>query len=1031
MKDTPVSMINTLARVFFVSLFIVLSSNSFSQLQEGFIRGRVYDGHTLRPLFGVKVFKPGTSKIDLTLPDGSFSILLDKGFHDLIFEGTGYSVKEIDSIKLLNGGMVHLDVFLFPEGSGDSASHLKAKHSKNQDNRLNSESLVYLDRKEVNHSLNSLSRSHSSDEYMILGSLPGVIIRDERTNTYGFSLSGLSSRYSIYSINGAVQLSSTQLGKSYLAGHLPPYLVSEAGVKFNQEGGEQGEASGGVVSVRVKDMPDQPFLRIQLGTGFELNHNNEVFLGDKLTLTELAGLPGFTKKLPGQFPNTTTRDRLLDKNPQEKVDLLRSLPNNLAPQERNKVGPDENFELGWGKTFILKKKQKWGVIGYLSHSLLRNIENGSAAVLTNAVSNPYPFQSNGRVLQAFSDNRGYNTTSRLNAVISSSFLTGTNKFGILLAYNRNNLSTYIEKRGVLKPDEDSLAESAVRYMSEQKRSWQVILNGDHALGPRKGLSFKWTAAYTNYQQSNPDDRNFLLRTDPAKEGLFELAQQQTQPLPDRNNVSRSVLDANLDAIFTNSGRSWRKMVDHYFTGDASLSFPFTFLGRSSLAAGGISIRSQYRVLYSDQLLYKGTGYVEPDSILAPQRYYPGGLDAEEYYTKIIRGTGSFNLNDVNGDNLGNYTGSSNIGAAYISHAFQLARRLGLSWGLRVESGSQLVSLFEYNYFEGFRKADKIALDENTRVTEFDVLPSASLRFRIAPGMSFYANYFRSLNRPVIQELSSYRYYDPEMSTIYTGNGLLSNTTLDNFRGSFILAGQGGSMLTLSGHFRKIYQPVENVLTRFAASQAILLSTPHNMPEASVYGVQVLLETDLSVNPDSWLSRIRLAGGADWNHAIVDKGPIKSSSTPFVEEHKLSGSPEWSANASLTTDFSGIPNLTIGMRYNSDYLVSVGSGKWVQLPDNKRITAIPSIWMKGRTQLDVQLSQSVFRSQGKLIVGITNLVGDKYLFYQDTNGNNRFDGQLQVFTSGNQRGLFKSGTDNVVRSLEGQRTIYFRLSIQIK
>lgn len=1031
MKVIQICMSVLLKRGIMILVAVALSVGCFSQIREGVIKGHVFDEQTHRPLFGVIVSKPGTSKKDTTLPDGSFLLPVDKGTHDLQFELKGFSGKIIQSVGIGNGELVYLDVYLMPatdiiKGNVDTQKISKAMMISGNIGQP----LVCVADPGYRLTETWTAPGQNKEVFTALQTLPGVT-SEENLLRGNFFLAGLPSRYNVFTVNGAVQISASETDRQYLSLFSPSFMIREASAKYNLFPGDPGDASGGAVAMQVKDQPDQSFLRIQLGSGFELNHNNEIFYGDKRLFREAAALPVRTKELPSHFPNTTTRDRLIDKNPQEKTDLLRSLPNNLAPHERNKVGPDENLEIGWGRTILFKGHQRWNIIGSLSHMLNQNIENGSAAVMSDANRNPFPFKPGVRVLQGFYDNRSYLSLSQLSATISSSFLSGTNKFWLLASFTGQNIASHIQRSSVLKPDEDSVAGSAVRFFSEQRQNWYLQLGGEHALGPKHRLTYRWVAAYTYYRQTNPDDRNFLLRGDSTKAGFYELAQQQTLPLPDRNNVSRSVLDANLDTIFTNSGRSWRNLTDHFFTGDASLSFPFQLLKKPSVVAGGISIRSQFRVLTSDLLLYKGTGYYELASLLAPERYFPGGVDAEEYYTKIIKGTGSFNLNDVNGDNLGNYTGSSNLGAAFLSHSFQVGRRLGVSWGLRVESGSQLVSLFEFNYFEGFKKPDKVTLDENTRVTEFDVLPSASLRYSISSRLDLQANYFRSVNRPFLQELSVYRNYDPEVSTVYTGNRLLSNTTLDNFRGGFVFNGKSSALISLSGQYRKLYQPIENLLTRFASSQALLLSTPYNMPEATVYGIQLLAEANLSPLKGSWLSGIRGAFGLDWNRSKVRKGPLKSDQFPEVQEHHLAGSPEWAANGSLMTHFSKFPNVSVSVRYHSDYLVSVGSGKWVDLPGNGRITSVPSTWTKGRTQLDIQVSQTLFRAAGMLTIGITNLAGEDYILYQDMNGNEKFDGKLEVMGSGNQRGQYKSGTDNVVRAAEGQRTLYFRLSIQIR
>lgn len=1019
----------------FLFILVLLPFGLSAQFPPGTLKGKVFDAVTQQPLQGVTINKTNSNRTDKSLPDGSFVFTLDKGVHTISFSLPGFQTLQVEQIRMLQGAFTGITVYLLPlNGSYSKADSTTSISYKQYEKNAPIFSALGSDHREPAFTKTGGNVSLFKDVTSVLSANRGLVLAENPSiiSYSSFFVSGMGDRYNPVFINGSPQPGVRQFEKSYSLQNMPAELLEESFVKERTDGSLPADFGGGNIFIKLKERPDRNFFFFQLGTEFFSANREESFYGQKRKFTEFMSLPGFTKKLPGGFPETRSEFRLSQKNPQERVDLLKTLPNNLAPVDLGKADFGNRLTMGWGRNYLLKSKQKLSVLGYLHHQSTEEIFKSEAGSVPNVSKNRYPFSNaNSPVINSISDNLNFKNASQLTAFASATINWNKSKISVNAVYMGQNIAVHTQRGFVRKPDEDSFANKGIRNFIEQRRTTNIFISGEHAMGQKGIFRFNWRVNYNNYKQFNPDDLNFLLRQDSVRDDFYKLAQQQTQPLPDRNSVGRSQLDANLDAIFPNSYRSWRKLTDHFFTAAADLSVPLNFLRKQSVLGGGLYLQTQYRELYSDLLLYRGGDFNTLDALIAPQRYFPGGTDAEEYYTPLIGSTGSFNPLDVNADNYGNYLGSINVGAAYLNIETKISNKLALLAALRVESTSQLISLYEYHYFSGFKNAEKITLDENVNVASFDVLPVVKLTYRPVSKFEAIASYFRTLNRPHMQELTDYRIYDPELFMVRNGNRLLTNTSIDNFRADihFYLSQQ--SFISLAGYYKKIYRPIENLVTGFASSTGNLRTTPFNMPEATVYGLQLSFKTALSNVKNYWLSRLNVFGSANLTESEVKRGPIKSLTNPFVEKHTLSGTPRYAVNAGISLDFPRLPGFALILNSTADYISAVGSGNLVKLVNGNEVLTIPHYYTKGRAQLDLQVFQPFFKSKLKLIAGINNILAEATLLYQDLNGNKKYDEALVSLRSNGSTGFYKSGIDNTPYRVEGQRSFYVRLSYQIQ
>ncbi|MBA4166175.1 MAG: TonB-dependent receptor, partial [Chitinophagaceae bacterium] len=427
----------------------------------------------------------------------------------------------------------------------------------------------------------------------------------------------------------------------------------------------------------------------------------------------------------------------------------------------------------------------------------------------------------------------------------------------------------------------------------------------------------------------------------------------------------------------------------------------------------------------DILLVQGPGYFSLDQLLSPERYFPGGLSVMSYH---VNNPGSRN---VYANQLGNYVGSVNIGSAYIRAESRLTDRLFADIGIRLQSSNELVSNSQYNYIPGLRNPQLTTLDENINNVRFDLLPSINIRYVLARQLFAFASLFRSVNRPQMQQLTKYRDYDALSSLITTGNPVLNTSIIDNYEtGIRWLTGSSHIDIGLSGFYKRITEPIENILSFYTPGS--LLSTPNNTPTATVSGIHA--SAKFQVGPSLAEARhFRLTAFLNgvWIQSSVAEGQVKSTLTPVVSKHSLSGSPAYSFNAGLTLYKGRSTQLSIWYNETADYITAVGSGKKYTLPQNgATYTAIPDYRVRGKRFLDFQISQKLWERLG-ITAGADNILGAKNTMYQDLNGNKRFDQALVVGTSGGNNGFYVTGTDNTVLDIKIPVSGYLTLSYIFK
>ncbi len=878
--------LRNLLRIFTcIFLYTAVATVSVSAQDKGWLQVRVHDAWTGLPLAEATIQYAKSRPAVSVMSNGIANFSLIDGTYTLFVQCAGYRSMRVGPLEILPGRYAIKDVFLQPVASPDSSGADTVRPDAVM--VVKPASLLrepYGLRLELSshqrHALQQADISESTDRDLswLLRRQGGGFIAAGPMPARGEGLvqSGMGERYSPVLLNGMPAAIAGPGGRQFMFSVYPTDAVAELRQYDHGNLAVPADYAGSVLDIRMKDIPHRDFVLVQ--GGISMQSQQSAIMRSPWKTADWVGLSSSFRQLPGWFPQTRSKYPLADLNVQEKADVLDALPNAMESETYEPIVSGTRFMAGMGKRYDRPGKATWGFSAHVLHQTHTEQVRASTAAGPDLGKNPFPFSTAVPLVSAYADDQQSLTTRSLSLTAGAGVSFRKNLITMHLQAWQVMDEAVTDRVRIYKPDEDSLASLARMYQANILGNISMQLSGLHALGKTSSLQIDWQVAYAYMRPQKPDERHMLFRPD-AGGGNVSLATPQVLPFPDRNNVGNAALAANLNAIYPHSYRSWERADDHHFSARAGVRFPFRLLGRAHMLAAGMLMQTHFRELYTDRLLYWGGEAGPTGDVLGAGNFYPGGVQVESYYTKAISSSGFYQITDLQEDNVGNYTGSMNNGATYLQYSGYLLPQLVLSLGLRAESSSQLVSSTEYNFFEEFRNYRLTTLNENATVSRFDLFPLVGLRYAPVNGVILHTSYYQTVNRPQMQELSAFRYYDPAMFLVNKGNPFLESTRIQNFVAGIDWRHAGGFGISAEVFYRDIDQPIEQVVSRFAGMRGVFQLTPNNMPRARVKGLKADLELPFQQRNRSLWSYLSLRAGGVLSRSAVEAGPLRSGLVP--------------------------------------------------------------------------------------------------------------------------------------------------------
>lgn len=705
---------------------------------------------------------------------------------------------------------------------------------------------------------------------------------------------GLGDRYSSALLNGSPLPSPEPLRRQVPLDLFPSNILNGATVQKTFSPNYPGEFGGGVIDLRTLKTPNEDFLTLKVGTGFNSETTGKtglVYEGHPLDWT---GLDTDLRRLPQPVRDAvSTGKRINDTNftPRQLEFIGESFINSpLTVVQSEKTRPDFDAELTAGRSFEVKEATVGlvGVFGYKSG--FKTQEAFRQDVVSDTV-------------EAEGDNLSSTWDIVINGFGSASASWGDNRVGLTGLLVRST-----SKKAQVEVGTDTNLPTGQSYRTEgtawyERELASAQLSGEHKLG---GVDLQWRGSIGQSTRKAPYERdisytvvNGITAFNGASLGnairFSELKDEVSSFGFDAKYVLKLAKGRELEL----SGGAVTSKTDRNYE---LISFAFT--GPRGPTSNDV-LRSRVDYLFS------------PDNI-SPARFV------------ITEQTGKDDA----------YVGSLENLAAYLASEFELTSFIRASVGVRYEDATQKV-----------RTTNRFG-DTPTAPVELAndyLLPAATVTWNFADELQMRLGYSKTIARPQFRELAFTPYIDPESNRIYQGNPFLKDSEFENYDARLEYYFGRGQFVTAGAFYKKIDNPIEEVIVRLERSFTRFI----NAPEATLYGVELEYRANFELPfklPVLQDAKWNFAANYTYTHSEVS-APAGTNVISPIDFRLISASQFGLDGTELQGTPKNIANLQVGYETdNQQVTLLVG---WVDERIARRgLGSVPSVIENPGTNIDL-------------------------------------------------------------------------------
>lgn len=793
-----------LRKALITALFVIIGAATFAQ--TGKISGKVSDKKTGETLIGVTVKIKGTTKGASTDVEGNYAITgLNDGRYTLTFQYVGYAGKEVSDITVAGSKNTQFNVILDEAGENLSEVLIQGSFKKESVNSLYS---AQKNSVSISSGISAdlIKRSPDRNTSDVLKRVSGASIQDNKFVV----IRGLNDRYNSALINNAILPSSEPDRKAFSFDIFPSNLIDRIIINKTASPDLPGDFAGGVVQIFTKDVPDDTFLEVSVGQGFNTNGKFGDFTSSINSKNKWLGASAGARELPTGFP--ATRQIYAGMSDDQKAVASRLLPNNYG-ESTSKIIPAQNHQLTFGYRKDLKNDAVFGSLISLTYRSAQNLYS----VKRDDYDNP---ETRINPVKSFNDEQNrFNVT--WGGIANFSYKKGNNKISFKNSYNRVLDELYYNRTGYsISSTQD------INFRSSdltQKSFYNTQLEGDHVINEKK-WKLNWNANYANIGSSRPD-----LRT---------IAYSRTLNTTDQFLI-----------VDRDTRRFFSKLTDDNYGASVNLTVPFSFSKESSTFKAGLLGLQKVRNFDARIFNYQSNS---ADNSLRALRF------DQIFNDENIR-PGGFLLNDFT-SNQDSYEAQSTLGAGYFMFDNKLSEKIRLVWGSR----------FEY-YYQNLDGLDASAQAIDATQNYFDILPSFNLTYTVSEQSNFRLSGSKTVSRAEFRELAPFSFYDYQTNASINGfDGLKRG---ENYNGDirFETYPSAGEAITVSAFYKRFVNPIE-LYSDPSTSADLRRFNYGNADAATIYGLEVDFRKTLSfIGQQEWLKNFTVFANATYLKSKVELG----------------------------------------------------------------------------------------------------------------------------------------------------------------
>lgn len=908
-------------------LLIFLFTTFLVQAQKGTISGKLTDKDMNNdPLPFANVQLKGTTVGTTTDENGKYSIEVEPGKYLVVFSFLGYENTEI-SVTVKANQTTTINGSL-TAGGGVMLQDVVVVTSR----RKNTEAVLIMEMKEAKQIISAISAEQMSkgtdgNAAQAMQRVPGVTINDGKF----IMVRGLNERYNNVMINGALAPSTEVDRRTFSFDLLPTNALEKMTISKTGAAYLPGDFAGGLVNITTSDNFNE-FTQLSFNVGFRNNTTFNDFFETKGSETDLLGFDNGFRQLPSGFP---TNSNVLNDNNQS-VFYANQLSNNFNPNQSTAF-LDSGIGFSLGRKINFKNGKILSTINSLSYSnrfqsYLKN---------TNTYINDLVGEQTSSQLQRDFDDNYFSNEVRLTLLSNWSLrLNDKNKITFKNLYNQIGDSYSTLRTGEdfdQRPDQD-LQNYEFGYSG--RRIYTGQFNGNHDLSKNNNL--QWVLGGNLINDILPDLRRF--RTFRTQNSSSNDPFIMIDP-PSSNPFDTGRFYSELNEYSVNGGLDFKKEFERVKNDEELANIVFK-----------TGVFADYK---SRDFSARYFSYILPGTVTADRREELIRLPLSEVFSPA-------NVNATNGwvfregSNLSDsYRANNILMAGYVYGEVPISKLL-LTGGIRIEH-----NVLDLDGFESITP-----VNVNQPITS--ILPSLNFSYTINEKNLFRLAYSRTVNRPEFREIAPFNFYNFQLDSNVLGNKVLTTATIDNFDFRYELYPEKGETVSLGIFYKNFDNPIENSLFVQTQQRAF---TFVNSNSAIVYGAEIELRKSMkNIFKAGFLSDLAINVNASYIFSEVDLG---AASNDLFSKRPLQGQSPYVINAALGYDNkdNGWSSNIIYNRFG-DRIFSIGN------------QIFPAIFELARNQLDFTLSKSFEKMSFKL--GISNILDDKFRFFQDTNSDNKIN-----------------------------------------
>ncbi len=808
-------------------------------------------------------------------------------------------------------------------------------------------------------SAEDLARTGEGD---IAGALQRVTGLSVVGNGYVF-VRGLGDRYSLALLNGSPLPSPEPLRRVVPLDLFPTNLLASTLVQKSYSANFPGEFGGGVINLTTRAIPDEDFLSIGGGIGYDSETTGQlgyVYFGSR---SDWTGFDNGERDVPPLLAAAFASGRPI----LEGADFTRSQLQAIAVQFSN------------SRTSLLQTNNNLPVnfSGNITGGLSFDIGATRLGLIATAgLSNKWRTRD---TLQQTSVNDDLSGTPQTDfqRVITDNRVVANAMLGVGAEFGEHRLRwTSLFIRDTLKQarlgigtDENQQGRDILR----QDTAWyerQLIdtqLVGEFEFGP---LNLDFRGGYANSQREAPYERGFTYVRTNLPTSSDPTGNRFVNDLGgNRGDATIAFSDLNEDLWFGGIDASYEVTPDI----SATIGYAYSDTSRTS-------VRRAFQFRAAN--LPAEVTQLRPDFLLSDTTIQAFGITLLE--TSAQDGTAAF-------------AADLTTHGAYAQIQAQPVAGLSINAGVRYETADQTVLPVDL-----FSTGSTAIV--STNLSNDYWLPALTITWEAAPDMQVRFNASRTIARPQFRELVAQVYQDPESNRLFRGNPSLTDSRLWNAEARYEWYFARDQRVTLAGFYKRIDNPIEAFT---ALSDSTVNTSFANAPSADLYGAE--LELQKFFYTDMW-------DGAFWANrrfvAIANYTYTRSSitvgagDTTVVNGQTLAASDFFFDGSALTGQSDHLVNLQLGLEDTE-----TGSQQTILLT-----YASPRITSRGPSgQPDIQerpgltvdfIARQTFQLFGReleLKFEARNLTGRRYQEVQTAGANriflNRYDLGTTVSLSG--------------------------------